>query len=177
MLTAGIIGGERPALREWVGFIFGIGGLVYLVLPGLNAPSTTGAILMAASGVSWGIYSLRGARTTSPLAETTGNFLRTVPFAICLALITFQLATVSTEGVFYAILSGAIASGIGYVVWYFALSGLLSSHAAIVQLCVPVIAAMGGVIFLAEQITPRLVIAAIMILGGITLTILGHARE
>jgi len=177
MLSAAIIAGERPAFFEWTGFILGIGGLAYLVLPGLYAPSIAGSMLMIVSGISWGIYSLRGAKTNSPLVETRGNFLRTAPFAICLALIAFPFSMVSKEGVLYAVMSGAIASGLGYVVWYFALGRLLSSQAAIVQLSVPVIAAVGGVLFLSEQVTMRLVIAAIMTLGGISLPILGRARE
>ena len=176
MIGTAIWQGEKPTTIELIGLAAAFGGLVYLVLPGLSSPPMFNAGLMAAAGISWGIYSLRGKSGSDPLANTTGNFVRTLPFML-LAIIPFLTRIqLSNRGVVLAVLSGAVASGIGYTVWYAALKHLTSTRAAILQLAVPVIAAAGGVFFLAEAATTRLWIAGAFILGGIALTIFGRPK-
>ncbi|MCZ6787913.1 MAG: DMT family transporter [Planctomycetota bacterium] len=167
MILAGLMSGERPGAREWGGVAVAVAGVVYLVSPGLTAPSPVGSALMALAGIGWGAYSLLGRGTKSPLADTTSNFLRTVPAAICVSLASIGHVHLSTNGVLLACASGAVASGVGYAIWYSALRGLTATRAATVQLSVPVIAALGGVIFLFEAITTRLVVSAVLILGGV----------
>jgi len=168
--------GEHPRPMEWVGLIAAFAGLVYLVSPGVSAPSPVGAVLMAAAGVAWGVYSLRGRGPDQPLVDTAGNFLRTLPAVVVLALLSYRHMMVSAEGIGLAVLSGAVASGLGYVIWYVALKGLTSTQAATVQLAVPVIAGLGGVVLLDETLTLRLALAAVMILGGIALALAAHRR-
>jgi len=176
MIGTAIWQGEKPTTIELIGLAAAFGGLVYLVLPGLTSPPMFNAGLMAAAGISWGIYSLRGKSGSDPLANTTGNFVRTLPFML-LAIIPFLTRIqLSNRGVVLAVLSGAVASGIGYTVWYAALKHLTSTRAAILQLAVPIIAAAGGVFFLAEAATTRLWIAGAFILGGIALTIFGRPK-
>jgi drug/metabolite transporter (DMT)-like permease len=166
--------GERPSSLEWIGLAVALGGLVYLVFPGLTSPPLISAVLMAAAGVAWGIYTLRGKGSTDPLADTTGNFIRSVPMIGLAALpFVFQMH-ISGRGILLAVLSGSVASGIGYTVWYAALKYHTPTRAAVLQLAVPVIAAAGGVIFMSETADSRLVIAAALILGGIGLTIAGR---
>lgn len=168
--------GERPHFTEWTGFLFALTGLVYLVSPGLQAPSLTGSLLMIIAGISWGIYSLQGRNTTNPLADTTGNFVRAMPLIIMVNLFTLQHSHISMTGVLFAVISGALASGLGYAVWYIALQSLTTSRAAIVQLSVPVLAAFAGIIFLAEDISIRLLISTLLILGGIALSTLSRKK-
>lgn len=174
MIFAGLRAGERPDVREWLGLLLALGGLVGLVLPGLTAPSPTGSVLMAVAGVAWGAYSLRGRRAVNPVTSTRDNFIRAVPLVLMVGLICLPARHWSTEGLVLAVLSGAGASGLGYVIWYAALPDLTATRAAIVQLSVPVLAAVGGVLFLSESISMRLVSAAIAILGGVTLAALGR---
>ena len=169
MLAAALRSGERPGALGWAGFATAVVGLVYLVSPGVTAPTPVGAGLMVLAGVAWGAYSLRGRGVRMPVAATTGNFTRAVPFALVLSLVMLRQAELSPRGVWLAIGSGAVASGIGYVVWYAALRGLTVTRAAMVQLTVPVVAAAGGVVFLAETISVRLVAASVVILGGVAL--------
>lgn len=176
MLFAALRGGERPRAIEWTGLATALAGLVYLVLPGLSAPSPVGASLMAAAGVAWGVYSLRGRGSKDPLADTARNFLRAVPFALATSLALFSRRHAGVDGVALAAVSGALSSGIGYVIWYAALRGLSAARAATVQLSVPVIAALGGIVFLSEQLTTRLVTAAVMILGGVGVTLAARRR-
>ena len=171
MLAVALATGERPHPLQWTGLILALAGLVYLVLPGLTAPPPAGAALMALAGMSWGIYSLRGRRASNPLAETAGNFLRSVPMAAAVSLVVAAHARWDLEGAILAILSGVVASGLGYVAWYAALGHLSATRAATVQLAVPVIAAAGGVLLLAEPVTARLVLAAVLILGGVALAL------
>jgi drug/metabolite transporter (DMT)-like permease len=145
-----------------------------LVLPGLTAPDPLGALLMAASGVAWGVYSLRGRGATQPLVETAGNFARSVPFAILLLLPALASAHASPAGLALAAVSGALASGVGYSFWYAALPSLGAVRAAIVQLSVPVLTAAGAAILLGEPVTPRLVAASVVILGGVAIALLGR---
>jgi drug/metabolite transporter (DMT)-like permease len=176
MILAALRSGERPQLPEWLGLLLALGGLVYLVLPGLEAPSPLGSALMMMAGVAWGVYSLRGRGSGSPLADTAGNFIRAVPLIVAVRLVTLDGVHLTQTGFLLAVLSGAIASGLGYVIWYAALSGLTATRAAIVQLSVPVLAAWGGVAFLAEEISLRLVLAGAFILGGIALAIAGRRK-
>lgn len=175
MIVAGLWSGERPLPLEWVGLGTALVGLVYLVFPGLTAPTPLGSALMTLAGIAWGVYSLRGRRAAAPLATTAGNFVRTVPFAIALSLVMARHAEISQRGVLLAVVSGAVASGIGYVVWYAALQGLTVTRAAMVQLSVPVVAAVGGVVFLAEAISLRLLLSAAVILGGVSMGVLSRA--
>jgi drug/metabolite transporter (DMT)-like permease len=152
---------------EWVGLVVAVAGLVYLVLPGLSAPSPLGAALMAAAGVAWGLYSLRGRGSADPLGDTARNFRFAIPFALAVSVVSLSRAHIEGRGAMLAIVSGAVSSGVGYVIWYDALRGLTATRAATVQLAVPVIAAAGGVAFLGESLSTRLVLAAVMILGGV----------
>ena len=176
MILAALRSGERPQLLEWLGVLLALGGLVYLVVPGLEAPSLLGSTLMLLAGLAWGVYSLRGRGTGSPLADTAGNFIRAVPLIVLVRLVTLNGVELSQPGILLAILSGAVASGVGYVIWYAALRGLTATRAAIVQLSVPVLAAWGGVAFLAENISWRLILAGAFILGGIALAITGRRK-
>lgn len=171
MMISALRSGERPHPLQWIGLSLAFGGLVYLVLPGIAAPSFTGAALMALAGFSWGVYSLRGRGAANPLAQTTGNFVRSVPMVAVVSLLALPLFHAERQGILLAIASGAIASGLGYVVWYRALQDLSATRSAVVQLLVPVIAAAGGVILLAESISLRLVLSTVMVLGGIALAL------
>jgi drug/metabolite transporter (DMT)-like permease len=171
MILFGLWKGERLDGWQGIGLVAALGGLVALLLPGLSAPPPGSAILMVGAGVAWGVYSLRGKGAGDPLATTAGNFLRAVPFAAGLSLLFLFLARADFQGVAYAITSGALTSGVGYAIWYAALRGLPATSAATVQLSVPVIAAIGGVMLLGEPITLRLLGASAAILGGIALVI------
>ncbi|MGH8761542.1 MAG: DMT family transporter [Burkholderiales bacterium] len=171
MILCGLWKGERLNGWQGIGLAAALGGLVTLVLPGLSAPPPGGAILMVGAGMAWGVYSLRGRGAGDPLATTAGNFLRAAPFAAGLSLLLLSLARADVQGVTYAITSGALTSGVGYAIWYAALRGLTATSAATVQLSVPVIAAIGGVMLLGEPITVRLLGASAAILGGIALVI------
>jgi drug/metabolite transporter (DMT)-like permease len=169
-----IIRGENPGGLEWLGLVVAVGGLVYLMLPGLSAPPTNSAALMAGAGIAWGAYTLRGRGSSSPLADTGGNFIRTVPMVLLAAIPYLSQIHASQRGIWLAVLSGAVASGIGYTAWYAALKDMTPTKAAVVQLSVPVIAALGGVWLLSEVATTRLWISAGLILGGIALVIFGR---
>jgi drug/metabolite transporter (DMT)-like permease len=173
MILLSIISGTRLHIIEWSGFFIAFTGLVYLVIPSITTPSVSGFILMTVSGMSWAIYSLRGRGSKNPLMDTTYNFLRTIPFITLLAIFTMPNINYSSQGIILALLSGAITSGVGYTIWYIALRSLSSIQAAVLQLSVSIIAAIGGVIFLSETITSRLVISAVIVLGGILMVILG----
>lgn len=164
--------GERLKLRQSAGLVCAFGGIAGLLLPGVSAPAPLGSALMLAAGIAWGIYSLRGKGTGDPASVTTGNFLRAAPMAAGLAAVTLHWNSLDTAGFWYALTSGAVASGLGYVIWYTALRGLRATTAATVQLSVPVIAALGGVFLLGEAITWRLLIASVAILGGIALVVI-----
>ena len=155
-----------------VGLIVAVTGLVVLMFPGLSAPPLVGSILMVGSGVAWGIYSMRGKAGRDAIAATAGNFLRAVPFAAAVSIILLSRARLDHAGIFYAVVSGAITSGLGYVIWYSALPGLKAASAATVQLSVPVLAATGGILLLSEPITLRYVLASVAVLGGIFLVII-----
>lgn len=176
MFSAGLRAGETFRPMAWLGFVLALGGLVLLVSPGLTAPSPMGATLMATAGVAWGLYTLRGRGVADPLASTAGNFLRATPMALALSLLLLPRAQLGPTGVALAIASGALTSGVGYVIWYAALRGLSALRAATVQLSVPPIAALGGALLLAEAITPRLLVASVTILGGVVLALTSRAH-
>lgn len=169
MILGGLHAGERPKARMWAGLALALAGLVALVLPGVAGAPLGGAALMGLAGIAWGAYSLRGRRVTSPLAATAGNFLRGAPLALLGFIPTGGAMTIAPAGAAWAVASGALASGIGYAVWYRALPGLSATRAAMVQLAVPVLAGWAGVIFLDEAVTLRLLLAGAAILGGIAL--------
>ncbi|MGI8481526.1 MAG: DMT family transporter [Chthoniobacterales bacterium] len=176
MITWGFRKGERLSLRQFVGLAFALGGLVALLFPGLSAPPLGGSILMLGAGIAWGIYSLRGKTAADPASATSGNFLRAVPLAAALSIVLLSRTRLDSAGIVYAVLSGAIASGVGYAIWYTALPGLKAASAATVQLSVPVLAAVGGILFLGESITLRLLVASLAVLGGIALVVIEKRR-
>jgi drug/metabolite transporter (DMT)-like permease len=176
MLGAGLRAGERFAPAAWAGLVAAVAGLVYLVSPGVSAPAPLGATSMALAGAAWGVYSLRGRGIADPLAATASNFARAVPLALALSVLTAGTVHADGPGVALAVASGALSSGIGYVIWYAALRGLTAMRAATVQLSVPPIAAIGGALMLAEPLTPRLMVASAAILGGIAVVLATRAR-
>lgn len=176
MVSHGIWAGERLGQMQILGIALAIGGLILLLLPGISAPPLHGSLLMLGAGIAWGIYSLRGKGAGDPTGVTAGNFLRAVPMAAVLSLLTLNTANFDKAGVGYAIASGALASGAGYAIWYAALPALTASTAAIVQLSVPVIAALGGVMLLDEPISLRLSVASVAVLGGIALFVMRKKR-
>ena len=174
MVAVSIFRGERPGTLEWLGLVTAFGGLVYLAFPGLAAPPLYASLLMAAAGTAWGFYTLRGKGSSNPLADTTGNFVRSVPMIAIAAIPFVSQLHLSSRGLLLAVVSGAVASGIGYSVWYATLKHHTATRAAVLQLAVPLIAAAGGILLLDENATLRLAIAAALILGGIALTIAGR---
>jgi drug/metabolite transporter (DMT)-like permease len=164
--------GEQLRLPQRLGLALALAGLVALVFPGLSAPPLGGSILMLSAGIAWGIYSLRGKAVGDPASATAGNFLRAMPMAAVLSAAVLPWVHLDRTGIGYAILSGAIASGVGYAIWYTVLPSLRAARAATVQLSVPVLAATGGILFLGELITLRIVLASVAVLGGIALVIL-----
>lgn len=167
MIIAALRGGEHFRPLSWIGLMLAFLGLIYLVSPGLTAPDPTGAVLMAIAGIAWGFYSLLGRSAGDPLEATANNFIIAVPLVIVVSLLFVGEFHSSALGLALATVSGAIASGIGYVIWYAALRGLTATRAATVQLSVPVIAAFGGAALLSEQVTPRLLLASAATLGGV----------
>lgn len=173
MIGWALLQGVRPGAVQWLGIGLAVLGLVLLTRPGISGSPLLGMALMLAAGVGWGTYSLRGRGSASPLQTTASNFARTVPFVAVLVAISVavQPAHLTARGIALGVASGAVTSGIGYVIWYRALAGLTAVQAATVQLTVPVIAAVGGVVLLGERLTLRLVAAGALVLGGIALTI------
>jgi len=181
MISWGLGKGERLRGIQIAGLVVAVSGLVVLLFPGLSAPPLSGSILMLAAGLAWGIYSLRGKAEKNPASATAGNFLRAVPFALIISIISISKMHLDRAGIGYAVLSGAIASGVGYVIWYTALSDSMPvrlgpASAATVQLSVPVLAATGGILFLGEPITLRYLFASIAVLGGIALVVIERDR-
>ena len=171
MIGIGLYRGERLAPLQWLGLMLALAGLVALMLPGATAPPLAAAALMLVAGAAWGVYSLRGKGAADATAVTAGNFLRALIWLLPLALFAWPAQWPQGAGLVYAVLSGALASGAGYAIWYLALRGLVSSTAATVQLSVPVLAALAGVLWLDEAFTLRLLLASAAILGGIALVI------
>jgi drug/metabolite transporter (DMT)-like permease len=177
MLGAGLWRGERLAPSGWLGLLLAMAGLAVLLLPGAAAPSPGGAVLMAGAGVAWGGYSLRGRGAADPLAATAASFIRAAPLGILLALVFAARLHADARGLGLAVASGALTSGLGYVVWYAALRRMTALRAAAVQLSVPLIAALGGVLLLGEAVSLRLGVAALAILGGIALVLGSRTRS
>jgi drug/metabolite transporter (DMT)-like permease len=171
MIGYGVWTGERLRGLQSAGLFLALAGLIGLLLPGLTTPSLPSSLLMLGAGMAWGIYSLLGKGVANPTQVTAGNFLRAVPFAIALSLITHAQINLDVAGVGYAIASGAIASGMGYTIWYHALPHLQATQAATVQLSVPILAAIAAVPMLHEPMTLRLGLASVAVLGGIALVI------
>ena len=171
MLLAAWRWGERPSILQWSGLVIAMGGLVYLLLPGSEAPPPVPALLMAVAGAAWGLYSLRGRSAGDPLLRTAGNFARAVPMVVLVSMIAWPSHAMEWNGALLAMLSGAGASALGYVAWYAALKQLSSTRAASLQLVVPIIASAAGVLFLGESVGLRFGIAAILVLGGVGLTL------
>jgi drug/metabolite transporter (DMT)-like permease len=176
MMLAALIAGERPHSLRWYGLALALAGLIYLVLPGLKAPPLSGSLLMVLAGIMWGIYSVLGRDAQNPLQLNMGNFVRTLPLVVAVSVLTSRQLQVSSNGLLLALASGAITTGLGYVLWYTALSHLTTTGAAIVQLLVPVLAGAGGVVFLNETISLRLLLSAIVVFGGIALALTGGRR-
>ena len=177
MLFAALRAGERFTPWSWTGLLLAVAGLVYLVSPGITAPDPLGAVFMIVAGLAWGLYSLVGRRAGNPLESTANNFILAAPMGIAVSLLFMADLQLSARGLLLAVASGSIASGLGYVTWYAALRGLTSTRAATVQLSVPVIAAVGGVLMLAEPVTLRLVLASGATLGGIALVLLQRSAR
>lgn len=177
MISRGIWAGERLGKLQIVGMVLAFTGLLALLFPGVSStPPLGGALLMMLSGVAWGVYSLRGQSVGDPIRVTAGNFLRAVPMTAFLSLWMIRGISWDAAGVTYAVASGGLASAIGYAIWYTALPGLKATQAATVQLTVPVIATLGGIILLREPLSLRLALASVAIMGGIALTVLDRQR-
>ena len=177
MIAWGLVRGERPSVPEVVGLLVAFGAFVWWLLPGLTRPDPTGTALMVVSGVSWGVYSLRGRGSRDPMRATAGNFIRLLPLSLPLVLLSLVANGITAEGLAIALASGGITSGLGYILWYRALGGLTALAAAIVQLSVPVIAALGAVLFLGEHLGLRFVLAGLLVLGGIAFALVTRCRR
>ena len=171
MLSVGLWKGDRLPFLSWIGFGAAALGLVLLVAPGLEAPDPIGSIFMGISGLAWGMFSVLARRASDPLEANAANFLGCIPLLLLMHLLPDTDFHVSAVGVALAIVSGTIASGLGYVIWYAALKRMQTIHAAAVQLSVPAIAALGGVVVLAEPVTIRLVVSSLAVVGGVALVI------
>ena len=177
MIGWAVFAGDRPNALEWLGICIALAAFVGLVSPGLTAPDPLGTALMVAAGIGWGIYSLIGRKAENPLKATAGNFVLSVPIAIALIIIFHREVSVTQFGLVMAVASGAITSALGYALWYRCLPQLSPTQAAVVQLTVPAIATMGGIIFSSEQLTLRLAVFSVLILGGVAITILAKQRR
>ena len=176
MIVYNVLKGSKLHFFEWFGIAISFSGLVYLVYPTLTTPTASGFVLMLVSGIAWGGYTLFGKQSTTPLIDTASNFTYTIPLVLILCLFSISTLELSNKGIILAVMSGAFASALGYTIWYLALRGLSSTQAAVVQLSVPVIAAIGGVIFVSDPISERLVLACILVLGGIFIVVASGIR-
>ena len=170
MIAGGLLAGERLRAIQWAGTIIAVLGLIYLMSPSLETPPLIGALMMMGAGIGWGLYSLRGKSAGDPVAKTGGNFIRTALICLIISPLIFMLlpeTAMTPKGVLLALTSGVVTSGLGYVIWYMALKDLTAIRAGIAQLTVPVIAAIGGMIFISEPMTWRFTITALVILGGV----------
>lgn len=177
MLVYSVIKGERPGVQQCLGFVLALAGLIALLLPGASAPSLNGGLAMLLAGLAWAVYSLLARGAGEPLAASAGNFLRSVPLAAVLVLAYLPHLRVDGAGLVYAVLSGALTSGIGYAIWYSALGGLSAFQAAAVQLSVPILAALAGILLLGESLTLRLLLVSLAVLGGLALLLHAKTRQ
>ena len=177
MIGAALKSGENLGTMQWIGLAAAICGLIYLVMPGFSAPEPFGALLMCIAGIAWGVYSIRGKGISSPVTMTAGNFVRSAPMAIIASVIAYSAIHLEPYGIMLALLSGVVTSGLGYVLWYKALRGLTTTQASVVQLLVPVLAAFGGIAFLSEKLSARLIAASALILGGVALVVIKRSAE
>jgi len=176
MMVAALLSGERPCRVAWAGYALAVSGLILLLWPGAATPSILGSVLMVVAGVAWGMYSLLGRAAAKPLWQTAGNFMRTVPIVVCVLWWVWPDLHGTVEGALLAVASGALASGMGYALWYRVVGEIGTTHAAAVQLSVPLLAATGGSLWMQEPLTSTLIVTAAMILGGIALVIT-HSQE
>lgn len=176
MILSGLRSGERLHSTQWVGLALALTGLAVLLLPGATAPPLPSALLMTLAGIAWGVYSLLGRGGGNPLASTAGNFMRAVPMTLAVSLAALPWLHLSATGMGLAVLSGAVTSALGYILWYSILPTIKASTAASAQLAVPVITAIAGAVLLAEALTPRLLVASAVVLGGIALAIRARQR-
>jgi drug/metabolite transporter (DMT)-like permease len=174
MILTAIVTGKKLHYCEWLGLGIAFAGFIYLLLPSLTTPSLSGFILMMVAGIAWAFYTLCGRGSANPISDTAYNFFRTVPIVLILLIFTIKNAHLTEQGIIFAILSGTLASAIGYLVWYIALNALSVTQAAVIQLLVPVIAAAGGVFFTNEIISIRLLVASTMVLSGILTVLVGE---
>lgn len=177
MITFSLLKGEKLSMAQWIGLVVALVGLVILLLPGASAPSLSGFMLMAVSGMAWAFYTIIGKSSTTPLADTTSNFVKTLPFVAVVTLLSLSSMKITNQGIALAALSGALTSGLGYAIWYAALREITVTQAAIFQLLVPIIATVAGVLFFKEVITPNLTIASASILGGILIFIIRKEQQ
>jgi len=177
LLFSRVLSGHRLHVLEWLGVVVAFAGLVYLLWPALGTPGWPGFVLMAGSGLAWGLYTLVGQGSRNPLRDTTANFFWAVPLAVLLLLWVPDVAAWSSRGVWLAVISGAITSGVGYAIWYAVLPSLSAAQAGVLQLLVPVLAAAGGVLLASEPLSLRLVLASAAVLGGILMVILAGGRN
>ncbi|HET8762966.1 MAG TPA: DMT family transporter, partial [Gemmatimonadales bacterium] len=177
MIGWSMVGAEFPTLGQALGLIVSLAGLAWLTLPHAVAPDPVGAALMGLAGIAWGIYSLRGRRVQAPTRATAANFIMAVPLAIIPVLLSLHSLRLSSSGLLLAVISGAITSGLGYVLWYSVLPSLGGTRAAIVQLLVPVIAVLGSIVFLGEALTAHLALSGSVILGGVVVAMLGRGTR
>lgn len=171
MIGWGLVRGEKPGSRGWLGFLLAAAGLVLLTLPSVTRPDLVGVALMSVAGVAWGVYSIAGSGGTDPLTSTARNFILSVPLTLLLSMAFLGRIHGTAAGISLAIVSGAVTSGLGYAIWYRALRHLAVTQAGMVQLSVPVIAALGAVVFLGESVSTRLVLSGVAVLGGIALVL------
>jgi drug/metabolite transporter (DMT)-like permease len=172
MISVALKSGEKLGPVQWIGLATALSGLIYLVMPGIAAPDPLGALLMCVSGIAWGVYSIRGTGVSAPVFMTAGNFTRSAPLAIITSAVAVSVVHLEPFGILLALISGIVTSGLGYVLWYKALRSLTTTQASVVQLMVPVLAAFGGVVFLSEQVSVRLIGASAVILGGVALAVI-----
>jgi drug/metabolite transporter (DMT)-like permease len=177
MLTFGLLKGDRPSLREMIGFAVAFAAFVYLILPGVGRPDLVGSLLMIGSGMAWAVYTLRGRGSRDALGDTAGNFMRASAFCLPLAVFALLYERATATGILLAFGSGVVASGLGYSIWYRALRGLTTFQAALIQLSVPVIAALGAILFLNERLTLHFVVAGTCVIGGIAFAILAKRQR
>ena len=176
LIVIHLLRGNGLTMAECLGTTLAVIGFVYLVWPELSEPSLPGFILMAGAGIAWAIYTIKGQGSIEPLTATAFNFLRTLPFVLLLCLLCATQMNMTLQGLYWAVASGALTSGVGYAIWYAALRGLSTTQAGVIQLSVPVLAALGGIMFASEAITSRFTMASLLVLGGIFIVIIGRRK-